>query len=92
MPESPQENVTEVFNRVDEDGNGILSIEEAQQALPELTIEDSNGDGWLNHAEIDSALPELDLSIEDAGGYSVVGESDYLEIRQQIDNPAGTAS
>ena len=68
------------FDEADTDGNGILSIEEANNALPEHTITDANGDGWLNHAEVDSTISQASLTIEDSGEHAVVGKSDYERI------------
>lgn len=75
----------EEFMEADQDGNGILSIEEANAAFPDLSFEDANGDSFLNHAEADAALEGLNLTIEGAGTWSVVGESDFLTMLRTLE-------
>lgn len=82
----PEENVTEIFSEADQDGNGLLSFEEARAYFPNLNIQDGNGDGWLNHNEVQSALPNFQLGFEDAGSYTVVGEAAFLEIVRTVED------
>lgn len=82
--DAPLEFTTQEFMAADKDGNGILSIEEANEAFPSLTFEDANGDGWLNHAEVEAALDGVDFGTDDAATHSVVGESDFLTIRRAV--------
>ena len=84
LPPDPNGNVTEEFTEADQDGNGILSIEEASAAFPDLNFSDLNDDTWLNPAEVHQALEDLQLSSEEASEYSVVGEYLYWEIRRAV--------
>ena len=78
----------EEFMEADQDGNGILSIEEANAALPEIGFEDANGDGLLNLAEVDAAVEGLDMVIEGAATWSVVGESSFIRILRTLEERA----
>ena len=74
------------FSRADTDGNGELSIEEAQAALPDLIIVDINNDGVLNRSEAENALPGLTLEGEgDAGSDQPVGEAEFDQIVSAVE-------
>lgn len=78
------------FTSADKDGNGELSIEEAQEALPDLVIVDINNDGVLNRSEAENAMPGLnfDESGVDAAADApdpAISEQDYLAIVTQME-------
>lgn len=83
--DAPLTFTTREFMAADADGNGILSVEEANEAFPSLSFEDANGDSWLNHAEVEDAVDDIDIGVEGAETYSVVGESDFILIRRAVE-------
>ena len=67
------------------DKDGVLSIEEARDALP-----DDNKDGVVNHAEVEKAIQGLDLSQTARAGSdatATVGVNDCRMIIQAMDRP-----
>jgi len=69
------------FTSADTDGNGELSVEEAQEALPDLIIVDINNDGVLNRSEAENALPGLTFEGESEGtSEEAVGEEEFDQI------------
>ena len=77
--------VEEDFSKVDKDKDGVLNIEEAKTAFPELKIEDSNKDGLLNQAEIQNLIAGLQLSPNpEKANESPVGVAEYRLILQAM--------
>lgn len=68
------------FGAADQDGNGLLSVDEANAAFPDISFEDSNGDTLLNQVEADAAVDGLSLTVAGAGQHSVIGEYGFMEI------------
>lgn len=78
------------FTTADTDQDGVLSIEEAQSALPNLSISDANGDGLLNKSEVEAAVPGLAFSGDDAEKESsLIGQSEYEMIVETMDASEG---
>lgn len=77
------------FSEADADGDGVLSMEEARTALPDLQIRDDNGDGLVNHAEAESSIQGLSLPMQpDAEDKTVatIGVAEYRVIVQTIES------
>src|SRR5690606_27505052 len=65
------------FSEVDADADGVLSITEAEEALPEVAIPDMNGDGMVNPAEAEAAIEGLMLVTTEDKSTGYVTESEY---------------
>lgn len=61
------------FADVDTNADGVLSISEAQDALP-VIIRDLNSDGVVNRNEVVAVMPEIEFEADDV---TEVGASDY---------------
>ena len=73
------------FSEVDKNGDGLLGIEEAKEALPEYAaVVDSNDDGVLNRNEAEEAMPEVGFT--SGSPDEPVGPNDYETIRQQLES------
>lgn len=69
------------FADVDTNADGVLSIAEAQTALP-VTIRDLNSDGAVNRHEAVAVMPDIEFEADDV---SPVGASDYETIIEYLD-------
>lgn len=69
------------FADVDTNADGVLSITEAQDALP-VTIRDLNSDGVVNRNEVAAVMPETGFEADDV---TEVGASDYQIIIDYLD-------
>ena len=79
------------FSEVDKDGNGLLGIEEARDALPQhMTLVDTDGDGTLDRDEAEAAMPEV--SFTGGSPNEPVGPNDYQTIQQQLESVSGAPS
>jgi len=78
------------FGSADTDRDGMLSVQEAQVAFPDLIIVDSNGDGMLNQDEVEAAVPGLTFSPDGAPAEegATVGEAEYQRIVQAVEAQA----
>lgn len=65
------------FSEVDADADGVLSITEAEEALPEVAIPDMNGDGMVNPAEAEAAIEGLTLVTTEDKSTGYVTASEY---------------
>jgi hypothetical protein len=82
------------FSNADQDKDGVLSVEEARSALPDLQFRDENGDGLVNHAEAESSIEGLSLPGQpDAQDKSVatIGMAEYRLIVQVIESDSTDA-
>ena len=78
---------TPEFQEADQNGDGVLSITEANAALPELKISDDNGDGLVNHTEAEKSVAGLDLPMPAQftdETIAPVGVSEYRMIVQAL--------
>lgn len=74
-----------VFTEADADGDGALSIEEAETVLPMLVVEDKNADDMLNQSEAETAINGLMFVANGhSGGAALVTESEYQLILQAL--------
>ncbi len=69
------------FAEADLDGDGVLSIEEAQAALPDLEIRDMTGDGIFTVFEAEQAVPGLYI---DTAPETPVGPAEYAALIQAL--------
>ena len=84
--DSGQHQLQQDFSQVDKDQDGVLSTQEARDALPEaIVIVDTNNDGMLNRDEAQQALPEVGFTGEPANQNEAIGEEDYLLIIQEVE-------
>lgn len=77
------------FTKADADKDGILSISEAKEALPDLVIVDVNDDGLFNLEEAAMSIPELDATVKASSELNpegLVGQSEYQQILQVLSN------
>lgn len=65
------------FSEVDSNGDGALSISEAETALADVSIEDMNGDGMLNPAEAEAAIEGLTIYTTEDKATGLVTEAEY---------------
>jgi hypothetical protein len=66
------------FTTADADKDGILSIAEAQKALPNLGLADKNADGFVNQSEVEEVLDGLKFSEKGyTGGSALVSEGEF---------------
>ena len=65
------------FAEADTNADGVLSIEEAKRAMPDLRIEDLNGDEIVNRNEVKEALPTIEFDQHDT---APVAAEDYQMI------------
>lgn len=65
------------FSEVDTDADGVLSISEAEQALPEVAIPDMNGDGMVNPLEAEAAIEGLTIVTTEDKATGHVTEAEY---------------
>lgn len=65
------------FSEVDSDGDGALSISEAETALADVSIEDVNGDGMLNPAEAEAAIEGLTIYTTEDKATGLITEAEY---------------
>lgn len=75
---------TPSFTDADTDQDGVLSIEEASAALPNLAITDENDDGLVNHSELMQAIEGLELPEVEDGSTAPVGMVEYLAAVQAM--------
>lgn len=68
------------FADVDTNADGVLSISEAQEALP-VIIRDLNSDGVVNRNEVAAVMPDIDFDADDV---AEVGASDYETIVEHL--------
>ncbi|MDT8429556.1 MAG: hypothetical protein RQ757_12420 [Pseudomonadales bacterium] len=74
------------FSDADSNADGVLSIEEARAALPDVPIEDNNGDGIVNLGEAERAVPGLQLSPDGRGDPDApVGQAEYQALASAIE-------
>lgn len=69
------------FDDADLDGDGMLSIEEAQAALPDLRIDDEAGDGMFTVWHAEQAVPGLNI---EASPETPVGPAEYATLIQAL--------
>ena len=68
------------FADVDTNADGVLSISEAQDALP-VIIRDLNSDGVVNRNEVAAVMPDIEFDADDV---EEVGSSDYETIVEHL--------
>src|SRR5690554_6937923 len=75
------------FAAADMDGDGYLSVEEAQTAFPGLAITDIDGDGMLSQSEVEAVLPGLTFSPDGSPAQegAMVGEAEYQLLVQAVE-------
>lgn len=72
------------FSTIDKDGDGVLSIKEAQLLFPSLTINDTEADGLLSKKEAELALPGLVYSNDNhEDDTKLVGPDEYVLMAEQ---------
>jgi hypothetical protein len=77
------------FSNADQDKDGVLSVEEAKTALPELRIRDENGDGLVNHAEAENSIEGLSLPSQPQAedkSVATIGMAEYRLIVQVVES------
>lgn len=72
------------FSDADTNRDGKLSAEEAEAALPEVTIEDMNQDGELSVSEAQHAIPALE-QLAAQNPEAPIGANEYRLIVQAIE-------
>jgi len=65
------------FSDVDSNGDGALSISEAETALADVSFEDMNGDGMLNPAEAEAAIEGLTIYTTEDKSTGLITEAEY---------------
>lgn len=83
------------FSQADDNGDGILSEAEAEDALPEeVLVIDSNDNGEWNRSEAELALPDFSFEEESSSGENedpAVGQSEYQAIVQALEERESTS-
>lgn len=78
------------FSEADTDGNGTLNRMELTTALPDLELIETDSTTEVTAADIKRAMPEVDLSDEDVVNAEPIGEDQYEQIVDAMDEQSDT--